>query len=311
MTSLIGIALVLLGLAQDAPVDVSVTLEPPVIPFHKQARYTISVEAPADLEVRLPEMMERFGGLEVYGVPEFRMQSLGDGRRRIAQTYVLDPILIGDYAIQPAEVSWGEGNENKASVPSPGLRVRDLTEEERAAAEHFETIEGPVDPPPGLFRDWRFWTASGVAAALIAALVTYVWRRRTRRAQAAPALPPWEHAYQQLRDLDGRQLPRAGKYELFYVGLSSILRRYIEERFHVRAPEQTTPEFLTEASSIGLFSDGQQKVLAGFLRHCDRVKFAQYRPTLEQMEYGFAQVLRFVDETVPKPPDKTQEEAAA
>ena len=46
-------------------VDVRAELSPPEIPFHESARYSIIVEAPADVDVELPSMVGNLGGLEV------------------------------------------------------------------------------------------------------------------------------------------------------------------------------------------------------------------------------------------------------
>jgi hypothetical protein len=124
-----------------------------------------------------------------------------------------------------------------------------------------------------------------------------------------PAPSAWDLAYTRLRELDSRRWPEQGKFQPYYVELSSILRHYIEDRFMVHAPEMTTPEFLAEASKSGVLSPDHQELLAHFLRHCDRVKFAQFRPTEGDMERSFAEVLRFVDETAPQP--AKGEEAAA
>jgi len=306
MTPLVAIGLLLV--AADGPaVDVRVTLDPPVVPFHRQARYTIVVESPEDVEVQLPNMVDQFGGLEVADVRR-DTQSLRRGRRRIAETYVLDPVFVGDYAIQPASVTWGEGE--SITVPSPGLRVRDLTEEEHEAATRFETIAGPITPPSVLVERWPLWVALGGGLLIAAGAVAYVFRFRKREAQAPPPLPQWDVAYRRLQELDQRRLPQAGEFGLYYVELSGILRHYIEDRFQLHAPEQTTPEFLSAASGSGALSEQHQRILADFLKHCDRVKFAQYVPNEQEMEKSFAIVLQFVDQTVPRPEPALQEAAA-
>jgi hypothetical protein len=296
----------------EPPVDVSVTLDPPEIPFHRQARYTIAVEAPADLDVKLPDMISKFGGLAVSDVKR-NTQALRGKRQRVSETYVLDAIFATNYRIYPAEVTWGL--DGSVAVPSPALRVRDLTPEEKEQAEQFAANAGPISIPNPLARHWRIEAA--VAAALLAAIVivAFLYRRRKHALEQAPPPPAWEVAYQRLRELDQRQLPKAGKYEPYYVDLSAILRYYIEDRFHLHAPEQTTQEFLAATTSTYLFSEQHQKSLAGFLRHSDRVKFAQYVPSVEEMERCFAVVLQFVDETVPRPepevPQGQPQEAAA
>lgn len=57
MSLLIGIAIVAAAAAADTGVNVDVTLEPPVVPFHRQVQYKITVEAPAGMQVQLPDML--------------------------------------------------------------------------------------------------------------------------------------------------------------------------------------------------------------------------------------------------------------
>ena len=78
MTPLVAIGLLLV--AADGPVvDVRVTLDPPVIPFHRQARYIIVVEAPEDLEVQLPDMVS---GWPTCGATPNRCAGAGGALRR-------------------------------------------------------------------------------------------------------------------------------------------------------------------------------------------------------------------------------------
>lgn len=292
----------LLAAATSGGVDVSVTLDPADVPFHRTAAYTVTVEAPSDVEVTLPDMLGKFAGLEASDVQR-NTEPVSETRRRITETYILDPILINDYRIEPVTVTWGDGE--SVTVPSPALRVRDLTEEEKQAAMQFETAAGPLAPNNPLLRDKRVWIGLAAFALLAIAAAAYTVLKRRRPAHVAPPAPPWEVAYQRLRALDERHLPEAGKYDPFYVDLSSILRYYIEDRFRVRAPEQTTQEFLSATSAGGSLTPPHQQILGGFLRHCDRVKFAQYVPTVEEMEQSFTTVLQFVDETVPQPETDT------
>ena len=98
--------LLTLALLAAAPpgVDVSVELEPPVIPYHEQAEFSVIVEAPADARVKLPDMVGRFGGLEVYGKPGYSQVTLDDGRKRIEETYRLDAVWPNLYSPEPVTV---------------------------------------------------------------------------------------------------------------------------------------------------------------------------------------------------------------
>ncbi len=276
--------------------SLTVTLEPPVIPFHKQATFTIAVEAPEDLEVLLPNMTETFGKLPLYGPPTRQTGPVGKHRTLYTERYVFSPTFIGDYVVAPVEIHVGG---EILAVPSPAVRVRDLTPEETRDVLRFDSN---AEPPPAtrpFLSDWRFWLgllATGAAAVAI----YFYWRRvRTRAAEPVPTLTPWDAAYARLEELRARRWPKSGRFDPYYVELSDILRQYIEARLDLHAPEQTTPEFLAQASQTGVLSERRQQLLADFLRHSDRVKFARYEPSLEQMDKSFDTVRAFIRDTAP------------
>ena len=79
--------------------------------------------------------------------------------------------------------------------------------------------------------------------------------------------------------------------------LSTILRRYVELRFGLRAPEQTTEEFLVSALATGGLIAAHRDLLEAFLQHCDLVKFARHHPTPSAMEEAFESAKTFVEHT--------------
>jgi len=298
-----------LALAAAEPgVDITAVLEPPETPFHRPARYTVTVTCPEDLAPRLPEPPGDIENLEVQA-RAVQSESLGNGRKRLERTYLLDPIAPGLYDLPAAEVTWGE--DQSATAPPLVLRARELTGAEEKALASMRGIRGPlsVAPEPG----WGYWgvAAAAAGALLLLAVLAYAYRRRARPEAAPMPLMPWEKAEQRLQELAQQDLPAKGRYGKYYVDLSAILRYYIEDRFHLHAPEQTTPEFLDEALKVKWFDADQKAFLERFLRHCDRVKFARHEPDAEEMERNFEQVRQFVKDTTPKPAESGEQEVAA
>lgn len=288
-------------------IDVQVTVEPPIFPFHRQPLFTIVATAPADSEIEISEMDGRFGGLNVYAGPAVTSESLEDGRKRVTHTYVLDADRAGIYPVGAVEVKVDGGE--TISVSAPGIVARTLTPQEKAEVERFAPAADPIDLPAAFYQQWQFWAACATLALLAACISAILYSRRRTPKGFQRIQPPWEVALGRLKSLEERRLPESGKIQPYYVELSAILRHYIEDRFHIHAPERTTPEFLAEASGRGVFTEDQQQLLSRFLRHSDRVKFAQHRPTTEEMELSFSEVRRFVMETTPSLPP-AQERAA-
>ena len=285
------------SIAQDAPpsASLSASLTPAEIPFHRTATYTLRIEAPAGEQFEFPDLSS--------ANPDFSIRrgelrsSVAEDSQVIEQDYVLDAVRPGAY-LMPGQQLTIAGQ--ALSVPPLALSVRDLTESELAAAGEFEGLPGldVVVPQPGT--PWWYYALGAAALGLLAALVAYLWAARRKDAPLAPPDPAWVVAERRLNELASRQLPQGGKFEAYYVDLSAILRYYIEDRFGIRAPEQTTPEFLESASGSGRLTDAQQEALSSFLRHCDRVKFARYEPSLTEMEESFGVVTGFVRETIPQ-----------
>src|SRR5262245_9376986 len=93
-----------------------------------------------------------------------------------------------------------------------------------------------------------YWWLWALLALLVVAVVGWLWWRQRRPAAppaiSAPVLTPFDLALQALRRLLDDQLIDRGLPDEFYTRLSDIVRHYLEGRFQLHAPEQTTEEFL-------------------------------------------------------------------
>ena len=212
----------------------------------------------------------------------------------------LRPTAVGEAKIPPFRVA-ADGERTVATTPELGLSVASLLD---GAG---DSVEPPAPPFPVPF-DPRPWIA-GLAAAAVIALAWVRWRRRDRSmpATSGTSVPPHVRALRALARL--RSAPRSTPPEVdeFYVGLSQVLRVYLEERFGLHAPERTTEEFLPEVEHSGVLSAEQQHHLRQFLQQCDLVKFARMFPPADVHEHTFAFAEELVESTRP---DLTQEEVA-
>jgi hypothetical protein len=162
-------------------------------------------------------------------------------------------------------------------------------------------ISAPVEIPVDL--TWLWWT---LGALVLAALGYLVWRKWQRgpAPDVAATVPAHLRARQKLRDalaLINQPLP-------FCVAVSDTIRGYLEERFHFRAPERTTEEFLQELRGTSLVTPEQKASLAEFLAQCDLVKFARYEPGQPELQQIYNSAVRLVDETEPPPPAEGKSE---
>ncbi len=147
--------------------------------------------------------------------------------------------------------------------------------------------------------------ALGILAVLAAAFFALRKFLTTPRTflHMAPPMPPHQIALKALEALRAKGWIEALKIEPFYVELSAIVRRYIEARFGLRAPERTTEEFIRDALSSRKLSDVHRDLVAGFLEQSDLVKFARHAPGATDMQNALDSAGRLVHETMPESQD--------
>jgi hypothetical protein len=99
-------------------------------------------------------------------------------------------------------------------------------------------------------------------------------------------MQPHEIALQHLAE--ARRLMDPDRAREYCFEVSGIVRRYIEERFWLQAPQLTTEEFIRELVEAREALLATHRTLLGdFLGHCDLAKFAGWRycrPDLEAMQ---------------------------
>ena len=167
--------------------------------------------------------------------------------------------------------------------------------------------EQEIRPAKGGLAHWPappsrwLWVALAIFAVLAAAFLALRKVLTTPRTilHLAPPVPPHEIALNALADLRAKGWIEALKIEPFYVALSGIVRRYLEGRFGLRAPERTTEEFIRDALSSKKLSDAHRDLVAGFLEQSDLVKFARHAPAPSDMRNALDSAERLVHETMP------------
>ncbi|MDR0993061.1 MAG: hypothetical protein LBN38_00625 [Verrucomicrobiota bacterium] len=168
---------------------------------------------------------------------------------------------------------------------------------------------GETDPRP-VRANLAYWPAPSTrwmwaipaGLALLAALLFGLWKflkKPRSHLQVAPSIPPHEEALAALEALRAKGWIEQLNIGPFYVELSGIVRRYVEDRFQLRAPERTTEEFIHEAMQGGVLAPGQRERLAAFLAQSDLVKFARHAPGRLDMTRALDTAVSFVRETIP------------
>jgi hypothetical protein len=278
-------------------VRLTVELDPPQPRLSDEARLAVTIDAAEGVKVRRPPFGEAVGSFSVLDfsepVPEIR-----DGRQIIRQIYKLEPMSAGEVTIAPIPVTFedarpdGDGKEHTIESEPITVTVTSMVADEVPGLDSIAPVEGPLPLPAEPGWPWPLAVAGLVVVGALAWLA--LRRRRARRVEEGPRLSPGELAYLELQRLLEDDPIGRGEIQTFYVELTLIVRRYIERTRGIRAPEQTTGEFLREMQSSDAFTPEERERLKAFLESADMVKFAAVRPTPEEIEASFERAKEFV-----------------
>lgn len=166
------------------------------------------------------------------------------------------------------------------------------------AEEGLKDIRPPVPLPENFF--WLFIVLGLLFLAGIIFLVRYYLSKKPAMKKKEIPKKPWEIAFEQLNALLKKDFIATGKIKEFYVELGHIVRHYIEERYALKAPEMTTPEFLEHIKRESPLQAEHKILLKDFLHCCDMVKFAKYGPTEKEVQDSIFSAKKFIEETIIK-----------
>ena len=195
--------------------------------------------------------------------------------------YKLEPMFSGKHLIRSIPIVFIE-------TSAQGTEVRDIVQSEPIevnVVSEFGDISSDlsqVDPMSDPIAPKRSYLLVGTMALIIVTLalfaVLWILRNRSKQLLVEPVLSPEEVARMALSQLIAEELPSRGLVKEFYLRLTGIVRVFIEGKTGLRAPEQTTEEFLKDMRASSHFSGPQASQLQEFLTAADLVKYAGQTP---------------------------------
>jgi len=234
--------------------------------------------------------------------PKWKVRSLApvqSGNRRATweRRFYVEPLGEPRTALKLSlpTLRYREGNQSMQKVAWKPIPVRITSEIGKPNLDDMRPITGPEQVPPAW--SWHpvlFWAELCLILAVLGLILAEALRHRFRR---RTMLSPAAWALRELDRLCAIDLSADGTAEKFPTLLSDVLRRYLELRFRLRAPRQTTAEFLVTMQESTQLSPDQQTLLRAFLERCDLAKFARAALSEAECQTLAGQVRGFVEQT--------------
>ncbi len=285
------------------PVRATVRLSPPEPVIGDPLGLELEVRAEPDVELLMPEFGE---ALDRFSIVDFTHSEVADdeGRTISRQRYTLAPSRSGAQVIPQLLVEFVDRRAGRNPAPEGEDAYELLTAalEFEVAAALSEGASLELRDPlgklgarqmPGRYRTlWLLAALVAVAAgAYIGIRALTIWRSRTLGRSA------YDLAKTDLDALLMAPRPGAREMDAFFVQLSGIVRRYLENRFGLRSPELTTEEFVEELADSPDLVRSHQRLLREFLNRADLVKFAHVVPDPADVELSLESARSFLEAT--------------
>lgn len=146
----------------------------------------------------------------------------------------------------------------------------------------------PLEKYPLQLPWWLYWTLAGLALLTIA--LVFAIKPKPAQAPRPPKQesleprtvdPAWKVALKQLDELIAQELMLRGEEKQHHFRLSEILRQFLQRKYRFGAIKMSTSEIQWLTRRV--YVEAAPEVI-GFLKYCDRVKFAKYMPDWEEAD---------------------------
>lgn len=311
--------------------SVSATIEPSEIQVGEQAVITLDIKAPKGRQIQYPQFNYRdplIKGIEV--IQQLKADTTIEHEvMSIKQKYIVtsfDSALYNIPFIPIIDLSTKDTIKSKnlglkvtfPALSDSTLNYLELMNSQQTDSINFDALQladiTDVQNPPFVWQDLLEYIWLGLLIALIILLLVlgifFVTRKKKKGYFFTPVVKkaPHEVALEALNKIKSNKLWQHGREKEYYTELTDVLRTYVEKRFLINALEKTSDEILESLSYIAE-SDSAKENLQQILKLADLVKFAKYKPLIDENDLTLMNAYLFVNQTkIEEKPEEKEEE---
>lgn len=145
------------------------------------------------------------------------------------------------------------------------------------------------------------WAGGGLGLMVVVFIILYVIRKIRRKepilGRVKPKEPAHIIAYRDLSKLKDNKLWQKEKVKEYYTDLTDILRMYLWNRYSIRTLERTSEEILESLQESEFNDENAYSELKEIFNISDLVKFAKYKPIVDDHEKCMKEAFDIVDRT--------------
>ncbi len=264
----------------------------------EQIKYTIRVSAKEDIAITFPQAGDNLGGFVIKDFGMTSAKKSAEGRSKQEQWYLIDTYTVGPYVIpsQVIQAKYMDGSIKVLNSPEIFVEIKSVIDGSDTE-EGLKDIKSPLEIPIDTKTLWLVIISVVVGIIGVSGISWILWWKMRRRAEDVPIPAAHESALNELIRIEGLELLSRGEVKEYYYLVSNCLRNYLENRFALRAPEQTTEEFFESITQSNSLEGHYINLLKDYMRHCDLVKYAKLEPNANQTSDLIVKTREFINET--------------
>jgi hypothetical protein len=268
-------------------------------------RYTLSIKRQGDLSQSPSLSLPAFEGFRTVGNYSSNSMSIINGTAAAQTDQAIDLMAVksGVVTINPAKVKFYNPDtkqyENIETKPIT-IKVSQGGSRMAVAATAAAPAVPTALPAPQATPDIREIKMSIsmsfmdllpyiILALLFIALVYFGWKKLTNKKAAKPAAAVQGDSYkQEAADMleKSRGLLKSGDVKQYYYAMYEAVRFYISKKYNGTFGELTTQEIVRKLSDLKA-GEPFIKPVYEFMKDCDLVKFADYKPSEKETEEAY------------------------
>lgn len=282
-------------LSKEPEISVRAFVDKSNITIGEKIKYTLEVDSNKSIDIEFPFVDSNLGGFAIRDFGEDNKRRIGGKRIRQRRWYILDSYTAGSYVIPPQEIKATLPNGNVRSLKSSQVFVEVQSVMENSSEQGLRDIKSVV----AIFSNNLFFLYILAITLLLLTAVSFwiYYRRKNAVVKKVPPLPAHEVALAELKRIEVMNLIKKNRIKEYYYLVSNCLRKYLERRFFLKAPEQTTEEFLEFATNSNSLPQEYISLLKKYLSHCDLVKYAKLEPGEQRSKELIDTTRQFIKKT--------------
>lgn len=298
LLSMITVLQFTFAFASENLIRVQADVDKSVITIGDRVTYTLTIEHDKKLHIEQPGPGANLGQFEI---KDYRIEEPLQKDNIISQQfkYEISVFDTGKFVIPPFPVAFSESDTSRKYqfIQSEPLEIYVKSV---LTAENAEIRD--IKPPQSIPFNYKRLILYGVVVLLVVGgiiLTIYIFQRRKKGLplfRKEVIRPAHEIALEELANLKSKwvKLLEQGEHKSLFTDISNILRRYLENRFFIKALEETTYEISESIKELEL-SDDQERRMLDVLEFSDLVKFAKQIPEKEETSAIINKLEEFIE----------------